>query len=92
MLSLTEAHEGLTNFLAGVYKSQETEACTIAPNICDFAVWNLLYVSFCGAYNFEAVPRFFGKFVHPCLIQTLLTILLGTDRSQSAYRLSYRVR
>jgi len=52
MIRLTEAHEGLTNFLVGMYKSQE------APTICGFAVSNLLYVSFYGAYKFEVVPRF----------------------------------
>jgi hypothetical protein len=58
MISLTEAHEGLTNFLAGVYKSQETEVCTMAPNICGFAISNLLYVSFYDAWKLEVVPRF----------------------------------
>ena len=69
MISLTEAHEGVTNLLAGVYKSQETEVCTMAPNICDFAVSNLLYVSVYGAYKFEVMPRFLERLCTPALFK-----------------------
>ena len=96
-MGFNSVFKGLTNFLAGVYKPHETE-CTMAPNICGYAVSNLLYFSCYGAWKLEVVPKFFFffgggvEFVHPCFIQSLLTILLGTDRARSAYRFGYRVR
>jgi hypothetical protein len=41
----------------------------MALNICDFALSNLLYVSFYGAKKFEVVPRFLESLRTPALFK-----------------------